>query len=171
MMEAMRKILVLMLAGSICGLGAAAADNAALRNWFGDPFFQVSKDLPHCPVPLGPLLTEAEMKGESHSRVERGTSCWLAGECKQPNAYLYDAAIADAIRQRLADDPDFKGASLWITVKRRFVWAEGCIVNPEQARAIETLLKSVPDVERVIVNLMPGVSGKPPYRVLPAPRF
>jgi hypothetical protein len=136
-----------------------------LKNWFGDPFIQVADGLPACPVPLGPLLSEAEMKSESHSRVERGTSCWMAGQCSQPNAYLYDAGIARAVQARLAHEK-LAGSSVWITVKRRFVWAEGCIADPSQAARIEAALKEVPDVERVFINLMPGTTGKTPYPTL-----
>jgi hypothetical protein len=143
-----------------------AADSPSRKNWFGDPFFQARNGMPECPLPLGPLLTEAEMKSESHSRVERGTSCWIAGECKQPNAYLYDAAIARAIQERLDKSAEFGDASLWITVKRRLVWVEGCMADARRVAELEVLIQSVPDVERVIVDVMPDVSGKPPYPTL-----
>ncbi len=146
-------------------LGAAhAAENEVLKNWFNDPFFQIASGMPSCPVPLGPLLSETEMKSESHARAERGTSCWMAGECMQPNAYLYDAGIARAIRERLADDAAFRGASLWVTVKRRFVWLQGCVADDSQATRLEAVLRAVPDVERVIVDVMHGTAGKPPYQ-------
>lgn len=137
-----------------------------LKNWFGDPFFHIGNGFPRCPVPRGPLLSEAEMRAESHSRIERGTSCWMAGECAQPNAYLYDAGIADAIRERMGQDPALRDASVWITVKRRFVWAEGCVTQAGQAARIEDLLKQVPEVERVFVDVMTGSDEKPPYPVL-----
>jgi len=146
---------------------ARGAENVALKNWFDDPFFQVGDDISRCPVPLGPFLSEAEMRGEAHSRVERGTSCWMAGQCAQPNAYLYDKQIADAVRARAGA---MKNASIWITVKRRFVWAEGCVTDAEQADELAALLKAVPDVERVFVNVLVGASGKPPYPVRPAQR-
>lgn len=145
---------------------ASAVAGDELKNWFGDPFFQIAGDVPACPVPLGPLLTEAEMKGEAHSRAERGTSCWMAGQCRQPNAYLYDAAIAQAIRGRMMSE-ELRGSSVWITVKRRFVWAEGCVAGAAQAAHIEAVLREVPDVERVFINLMPATAGRPPYPALP----
>ena len=110
---------------ALSGTGALAQDDAPLKNWFNDPFFPLVQDMRECPVPRGPFMTEAEMKAESHSRIERGTTCWMTGQCKEPNAYLYDAGIADAIRKRFADDPALRGMSLWITVKRRFVWLLG----------------------------------------------
>lgn len=147
--------------------GAAIADDSTvLKNWFGDPFLQLVAEMPGCPTPRGPLLTEAEMKAETHSRVERGTSCWMAGECAQPNAYLYDAAIADALRQRIGAQA-LRGSSVWLTVKRRFVWVEGCLAEPGQVKNIEAAVKQVPDIDRVFLDLMQGTKGKPPYRTLP----
>lgn len=145
---------------------AQGADGSTLKNWFNDPFFQVSTGIPDCPLPLGPLLTEAEMKAESHSRAERGTSCWMAGECKQPNAYLYDAGIAQTIRQRFQSTAAFDKDSLWIMVSRRFVWAEGCVADSREAAEIEALLRAVPDVERVLVNVTTPAMQRPAYRTL-----
>jgi hypothetical protein len=113
------------VACSVCA--TAEADSIIRKNWFSDPFFQVRAGVARCPVPRGPLLTEAEMKSESHSRVERGTSCWMAGKCARPNAYLYDAALAKTVHARFDHSEAFKDASLWITIKRKFVWVEGCV--------------------------------------------
>lgn len=162
------------LAISCIGIGAVvtvahAADDEPLKNWFNDPYFQIRNGAAHCPLPRGPLLTEAEMKRESHSRVERGTSCWMAGTCAQPNAYLYDAAIGKSLLQQFSASTAFGDTSLWITVKRRFVWVEGCVSNPAQANQLEVLVKSVPDVERVIVNVMTDQTGTPPYPLLDRP--
>lgn len=140
-----------------------AADGAVLKNWFGDPFIHLSDGIPHCPRPLGPLLTESEMKSESHSRAERGTTCWMSGACSQPNAYLYDPGIAKLVREHLRVDGN---TSLWVTVKRRFVWLEGCVAHTSQSTGLESQLKTLPDVERVFVNVMTGTHGKPPYRTL-----
>jgi hypothetical protein len=112
-------------------------------------------------------MTEAQMQAESHSRVERGTSCWMAGQCSLPNAYLYDAAIAAAIRQRFDERGVFADDSLWITVKRRFVWVEGCVADTRDAVALKRMMQAVPDVERVLIDVMQGINGKPPYAVLP----
>jgi hypothetical protein len=154
---------------SLCGaasMNAGADDGAMRKNWFDDPFFQVRDGIANCPKPLGPLLTEAEMNSEAHSRVERGTSCWMAGKCSEPNAYRYDAAIGKAVAERFRAESGFRDASLWITVKRRFVWVEGCVAHSEQAQELERFALSVPDVERAIVNVRTGTEGKPPYPVL-----
>jgi hypothetical protein len=160
--DAVRKALIslaLLLAGAAC-----ADDGSGLKNWFGDPFFRLVEGVPNCPTPLGPLQTESEMKSESHSRAERGTTCWMSGACSQPNAYLYDPEIAKLVREKLRVEGD---ASLWVTVKRRFVWVEGCVTRAGQAAELENQVKALPDVERVFVNVMTGAAGKPPYRTLP----
>jgi hypothetical protein len=148
----------------------AQADGAQLKNWFDDPFFKLSDALPGCPVPRGPLMTAAEMKSESHSRIERGTSCYMAGSCKQPNAYLYDAGIAQDIQRALAGHAALRNTSLWITVKRRFVWLEGCAADMDQVRMLAAALRGRADVEMVLVNVMQGTTGKTPYPILPGIR-
>lgn len=159
---------LLLLSSLVLGGNAVATDDAqTLKNWFDDPFLQVRNAIPACPVPLGPLLTDAQRRAEAHYRVERGTSCWLEGKCEKPNAYWYDAAIADAIRQRFSQTPEFADSSLWITVQRRFVIVQGCIASAEQAPRIESLIKAVPDVERVILQLRSNPDEKPPYQLAP----
>jgi hypothetical protein len=139
------------------------------KNWFNDPFFQVRAGIPRCPAPLGPMITEAERNAEAHYRVERGTSCWMEGKCSKPNSYLYDAPIADALRQRFAQIDDFDNTSLWLIVQRRFVTVQGCITRPEQAAAIEAAIKAAPDVERVILQVSPPPYEHPPYPLADAP--
>lgn len=159
---------LLLLSSLILGGNAVAADDVqTLKNWFDDPFLQMRNAMPACPVPLGPLLTDAQRRAEAHYRVERGTSCWLEGKCEKPNAYWYDAPIADAIRQRFSQTPEFADSSLWITVQRRFAIVQGCIASAEQAPRIESLIKTVPDVERVILQLRSNPDEKPPYPLAP----
>jgi hypothetical protein len=143
----------------------AHASEGETRNWFGDPFFAISEGMQGCPLPRGPYLSEAEMKAESHGRAERGTSCWLAGRCSHHSAYQYDPEIAGAIQRKMASHPLFAGDSLWITVSRRFVWVEGCVTDGGKRDKLESLLRDIPDVDRVMVDVMQGTSGKPPYRL------
>lgn len=152
---------------TIATVGTVAASDAGLKNWFDDPFFQVRSGIPQCPKPRGPLLTEAEKIAESHSRIERGTSCWMSGNCTQPNAYLYDQAIGKEIVQRFASSEQFSDSSLWITVKRKFVWVEGCVANPMQSDQLGALVKAVPNVERVFIDVLTDVHGTSPYAVMP----
>ncbi|HXA46517.1 MAG TPA: BON domain-containing protein [Burkholderiaceae bacterium] len=144
-----------------------AAADGELKNWFNDPFFQVRDAIKACPIPLGPLMTEAQRRNEAHYRVERGTSCWLEGKCDKPNAYLYDAPIAAAIGQRFSQSPAFQDTSLWITVQRKFVIVQGCIADANQAGQIETLIKAEPDVDRVILQLVTNPHETPPYIMAP----
>ncbi|MEN3031599.1 BON domain-containing protein [Chromobacterium amazonense] len=148
-------------------LANAALAAEPVKNWFHDPFFQVRNRVPGCPMPLGPFGTEEDMKAQAHSRVERGTSCWRAGQCKKPNAYLYDADIAKDLQRRFAKTRRFADASLWITVQRRFVYVEGCTRNKQAASGIDAFVRQTPDVQLVVTNTIIG-TGKPNYPVMPA---
>ena len=145
---------------------ALARDNAPLRNWFGDPFFQVRSAVPDCPVPLGPLTDGSEMTTQMHTRLERGTRCYLEGRCARPNSYLYDKDIADAVRARFAATRAFRDASLWVTAQRRIVWIEGCVAPGYPAGRLERLVRDVPDVELVVVNVRKGPNANVSYRRL-----
>jgi len=95
---------VLGAAALLAGCVTLAADPPHL-NPFNDPFLQATAGRP-CPTPLGPAYTEAELRVEAHSRIERGTTCWLLGLCAEPNAYRYDAAQAaraEEVVKALAD--------------------------------------------------------------------
>lgn len=135
-----------------------------LENWFEDPFFMISSDLAACPVPLGPYITEAQRNAQSHGRAERGTSCYEAGLCSRPNSYLYDRDIAQALRHRLAGASGLPGSTLWVTVQRRFITVEGCISASGSIPEIESFMRELPDVERVIVNVRVGSGTTAPYR-------
>jgi hypothetical protein len=134
-----------------------------LLNPFGDPFEQATHARADCPIPRGPAYTESARRAEAHGRIERGTSCWLAGRCKEPNAYRYDAAIAQGVLRALRSDAALAARSaIWVTAQRRFVYLEGCVRNAADARRAEALATAVPDVERVIPALaLPG--GRVPY--------
>jgi hypothetical protein len=137
-----------------------------LGNWFNDPFIQVRSAIADCPTPLGPLSRRSTIASEEHSRVERGTSCWLAGQCEKPNAYFYDAAIAQDLAARLQEMGLFAQTSLWITVKRRFVWIEGCAADPASASTLEDWARLTPQVQLVFVNVRVDPKAKPPYVTL-----
>ncbi|GAB2874176.1 hypothetical protein GCM10027093_07100 [Paraburkholderia jirisanensis] len=148
---------------------SSASATQARQNWFNDPFFALSNTFADCPVPLGPLMTHAQMEDDAHYRVERGTTCWLAHKCTKPNSYLYDAPIAAAIHAHFADPHTFDGTSLWITVQRRFVYAEGCAPASFDRQALRRQLEAIPDVEQVFVRLGRDARGPLPYKTLAAP--
>lgn len=158
---------VLICCGVMLTGGASADPPEEPKNWFNDPFIQVRQGFSACPLPLGPLITEAQRRAEAHYRVERGTSCWMEGKCTKPNAYLYDAPIGASIAQSFAASSDFADTSLWITVQRRFVMVEGCISRPEQGPEIEARIQAIPDVERVILELMLPGQTRVPYPIAP----
>lgn len=157
----------------------AAADTATSsaqaaterKNWYNDPFFALSQDVRSCPLPLGPLMTKAEAEDDAHYRVERGTTCWLAHKCTKPNSYLYDAPIADAIRAwfKGAAARSLAGTSIWITVQRRFVYAEGCAPASFDRQTLQRELEAIPDVEQVFMRVTDTPGGPLPYKTLAAP--
>ena len=142
---------------------AHGADAPQRTNYFDDPFFQVSSGLPACPPPLGPLYTADEARSQMHSRLERGTSCWLAGRCRDTNAYRYDKAIAPEVRKALDAVPGLRRTSVWVTIQRRWVYLQGCVPSRDLAMRLERAAKAVPDVETVVPDLMTGTRGKPTY--------
>jgi hypothetical protein len=148
---------------------APHAQEPELKNWYNDPFFALSQAFADCPVPLGPFTTRAEMEDDAHYRVERGTTCWLAHKCTKPNSYMYDVDIAGAIRTHFANTHAFDGTSVWITVQRRFVYAEGCAPRAFDVHALQQQLEAIPDVEQVFIRISAVAHGPVPYKTLAAP--
>lgn len=134
-------------------------------NRFGDPFEAVSADIADCPEPRGPRITTAEMRVQAHARAERGTTCWLKGECSEPNAFRYDAGIAAALRGPLAGAAALHPSSLWFTVQGRVVYLEGCVARAEQVATLEALARGLPDVQQAVALVRVG-HGPLPYRRL-----
>jgi len=127
-----------------------------LMNPFNDPFVQATAGRP-CPAPLGPAYTETARRAESHSRIERGTSCWLAGKCAEPNAYRYDAGNAKAAVTSLQAESSLATSAIWVTAQRRLIYLEGCVADAAQAAKAEALVKTLPDIDQVIPALaLPG---------------
>ena len=161
----MRRTPVLLILACTAAPLVLAQGTSGKKNWFDDPFFQVSSGLPACPVPEGPLMTQHEAQVQEHYRVERGTSCWLHGQCKYPNSYLYDKHLAAPVAAALAAVPGVQTSSVWVTIQRRWVFLQGCVTTPEQITKLEQAAKAVPDVEIVVPMLMVGTTGKPRYDV------
>jgi hypothetical protein len=152
---------------SLLGTTHVLADEAAaLRNWFDDPFFQVRSAIKDCPVPLGPLTTGDEMRTQTHNRSERGTRCFQEGRCTRPNSFMYDKDIAGGVRAKFADTRAWRNASLWVTVQRRIVWIEGCVAPGYKSGQLDRLVRDVPDVELVVVNVRKRPGDPAPYRRL-----
>ena len=134
------------------------------RNWFDDPFFQVTAAIADCPPPAGPFVTEAERRLQAHHRAERGTTCWLSGQCDRPNDYAYDQDIAAAFRAAWAQHPPEVGdTTLWVTVQGRVVYLEGCATREAATAALEGFANSLPNVRQAIANLRTQASERAPY--------
>jgi len=124
------------------------------RNYFDDPFLQVTNGLSSCPTQKGPLITLAEKKAAAHYRAERGTSCYQSGRCRLPNAYLYDKEIIPRVQKALLADGSFSDTSIWVEGQRRWVWIKGCVHTQEQSKRAEDIVRAIDDVEMVINELV-----------------
>ncbi len=155
-------------AGAVAGaltLAFSVAHAEPRRNYYDDPFVQVTSALPGCPVPEGPLITHAEMQAQAHGRVDRGTTCFRSGRCRLPNSYLYDKEIVPRVRQFIAQDERFTDTSIWIVGQRRWIYLQGCVASEPQREALERAVRGIDDVEAVIDELMVGRHSTPRYRV------
>jgi hypothetical protein len=123
------------------------------KNWFGDPFEQLTHGIADCPVPEGPLMTEPESRIQAHVRSERGTRCYLEGRCRLPNSYQYDKGIMALLQKSVSNDARWKDTSVWAIGQRRWVILRGCVRSKEQSQDLERWVKGVDDVERVINEL------------------
>jgi hypothetical protein len=157
---------LLLLLAALPAFAAGADEPAELRNWFNDPFFQATSAVPGCPLPAGPFITRAHMLAQSHHRAEKGTTCWLAGQCDRPNYHDYDADIATALKAKLAASGAFAASSLWFTVQGRVVYVEGCIAGPQAGRELEAFVRGVEHVKQAIAIVYAGPPGRAPYTLL-----
>jgi hypothetical protein len=134
------------------------------QNFFDDPFVQVTAAMPPCPVPEGPLFTQAEVREAAHVRAQHGASCYYSGRCRLPNSYLYDKEIVPRVKQYILRDGRFDNTSVWVLGQRRMVVLMGCVQSREQAEAMEKSVMLVDDVMNVVNQLMVGTQGPPPYK-------
>jgi hypothetical protein len=156
---------------------ANTANGETLKNHYNDPFVQVTSGVAACPQPRGPFMTAKEAQAEAHPRIERGTTCFRAGKCIEPNSYRYDARIAQAAqaaaRGAVRKTPSLAGSSVWITVQRRFIFVHGCVTDAAQISRWERVFRQVPEVEYVAVDLAVTKVGRlpsrVPYPVMPSP--
>jgi hypothetical protein len=150
---------------ALAAAAAPAQDADGLRNWYNDPFFQISSALPDCPLPAGPFVDERERQAQAHHRAEKGTSCWLAGACQRQSAYAYDEDIAAAIRDAVRERDPFPASTLWVTVQGRVVYIEGCAAPGTDVRTLESFVRSLPHVEQAIAAIRTDPAEAPPYRL------
>ncbi|HUL55561.1 MAG TPA: BON domain-containing protein [Usitatibacter sp.] len=144
---------ILAAAGLLVGALASASLAAERRNWFDDPFVQLTHGIAACPVPEGPLMTLEESRTEGHVRSERGTRCYLEGRCRLANSYQYDKGIMALVQKSVSEDPRWKDTSVWALGQRRWIYLKGCVRTREQSLELERWVRGVDDVERVINEL------------------
>lgn len=131
------------LASALVVSGAPADEP---RTYQLDPFAQATSGYAGCPEAKPPVLTEKEMQITAHQRVERGTSCCLAGTCECGGAYKRDPEINARVVDAIAKDGRFRNTSIWVTTTRKFVTVEGCVHSAAQKKTLERLVKRQPDV-------------------------
>src|SRR2546430_16380127 len=96
------------MAAALIG-GPALAEKRA--NYFNDPFLRVTKGIADCPVPEGPMITEAEMRIQAHVRIERGTRCFLSGRCRLAKSYLFLKESIPPVAKAIISDGHFADTS------------------------------------------------------------
>ncbi|MGE0800981.1 MAG: hypothetical protein AB7G13_16295 [Lautropia sp.] len=98
----------------LSAVAVAAAADEPLRNWFDDPFFQVSADIADCPEPAGPRWPAARIPATTLSvtvqgrivlvygcAAEPGVAEWIEAFARSlPNVQLAVAAIRTAATER-----------------------------------------------------------------------
>ena len=120
---------------------------------------------PIAPLPAGPFVSESDKRVQAHRRAEKGTTCWLAGECDRPNAYAYDRDIAEAFRKAVAGPDRLPGTTLWVTVQGRVLYIEGCALQNSSVAAVEALARSLPHVQQAIAIVRTDPTSPPPYKL------
>ncbi|SAK50631.1 hypothetical protein AWB75_01418 [Caballeronia catudaia] len=138
----------------VIALSFAAHADDTRENRGDDPFLRVSSAIADCPAPRGPFETEQEWLDETHYRIERGNSCWIAGRCRLSNSYEYDKEIAQSVTRRLnslnASLQWREKTSLWLTLQRRFIYLDGCVSRDFDTARFVSALGETADVEKVI---------------------
>jgi hypothetical protein len=128
----------------------ATANAADDDGYYQDPPpLAATRGLPDCPQPKVRQLTPEQARREAHQRVERGTSCWLAGKCEAGGDYKDDDKVNAQVAAALAADRRLARSSLWVETLRKFVTVKGCLVNAGQGRIAEALARAVPKVKLV----------------------
>lgn len=133
---------------------AATAYSADAGDQPGNPYndpppLQATHGIARCVAPKARALTPQEARLEAHQRIERGTSCWLAGQCEPGGDYRHDAEISARVAESIAHDTRFANSSLWVETLRRFVTIKGCLADAGQGRTLEAKVKAIDGVKLV----------------------
>lgn len=134
---------------------AADADNP----YNDPPSLQATRGIARCPAPSPRTLTPEQARREAHQRVERGTSCWLAGKCDPGGDYKNDGETNARVAAAIARDERFANSSLWVETLRKFVTIKGCLADPKQGRDLETMVKAIDGVKLVWLEAVVAPQG------------
>jgi hypothetical protein len=119
-------------------------------NFYDDPPpLQATHGVADCPPPKVRKLSPEDARREAHQRVERGTSCWLAGTCPPGGDYKGDGDVNARVAAAIADDPRFADSAVWVETLRKFVTLKGCVASAEQGRALEAFVRAMDGVKLV----------------------
>ena len=155
-----RKVSAIGLFAAIA-LYAATAQSADAENPYNDPPpQQATRGIAPCPAPRQRTLTPEQARREAHQRVERGTSCWLAGQCEPGGDYKHDAQINARVAEAISGDARFANTSLWVETLRQFVTIKGCIADARQARELEAMVKAIDGVKLVWQEAVVAPAGR-----------
>lgn len=144
-------------------LYGAIAECAEPDNPYNDPPpLQATRGIAHCPAPRQRSLTPEQARREAHQRIERGTSCWLAGQCEPGGDYKHDAETNARVSAALANHPRFANTTLWVETLRKFVTIKGCLADAQQGREIEATVKAIAGVKLVWQEAVVAPHGAPP---------
>lgn len=141
------------LALAFAGRVGAADDDA---NPYDDPPpLQATHGIAGCPPPAVRVLSPEAARREAHQRAERGTSCWLAGQCPPGGDYAGDRALNARVAAAIASDARFANASIWVETLRKFVTLKGCLADARQGVALEAFVRTIDDVRVVWQEAQP----------------
>jgi len=146
---------------------AAVPVSLAADDYQLDPFEQATAGFSTCPAVAPPILTIEQMRSQAHQRVERGTSCCLAGTCECGGSYKHDPEINLRVAAAIRNDSRFRDASIWVTTTRKFVTLQGCVRTPAQKRALERLVARERDVALVWNETTVGPVRHAPVKAKP----
>ncbi len=129
---------------------AGITPSAEPDNPYNDPPpVQATRAIARCPAPRIRTLTPDEARREAHQRIERGTSCWLAGQCEAGGDYKHDAETNARVAAAISNDLRFANSSLWVETLRKFVTIKGCLADAKQGRELEAMVKAIDGVKLV----------------------
>lgn len=156
-----------MVAAAASAVAAVPVSLAAAEGYQLDPFEQATAGFTACPTVAPPILTIEQMRSQAHQRVERGTSCCLAGTCECGGSYKHDPEINSRVAAAIRSDPRFRDASIWVTTTRKFVTLQGCVRTLAQKRSLERLVARQPDVALVWNETTAGPVRHAPVKAKP----